>query len=418
MPHPVLFLCLVFLWPALSAAARDFALADDSASGALELHARSAVLIDAATGVVIYEKNADDPIPPASLTKLVTMEVALDEASRIGMRLDMQVRLPRAAWARNQPPRSSLMGLDDGQYVTLRDLLLGLAIPSGNDAAVAVALNFADDIPRFAGMMNDTVQKLGLKATHFVEPSGISEENITTAREFAVFCKNYIRRYPENLMRFHSVRRFDFPRPENLPPSRHRNPRTITRNNHIGPIWTYPGADGLKTGYIDESGYNLALTAERDGTRFIAVILGVPSEYGSYRGPRARDADGSALLSWGYERYRTLRVEYPQFVKARVWKGKKSLIDVVPYMPDGGTAPVGAFTIDKERGGELSFRIEMYSGVCAPLEEGGQVGDLILLDSEGELGRLSLGAAESVPPGNIFKRFFDTIGLFLTGLFS
>lgn len=256
-----------------------------------DLKARSAVLMDAATGMVLFEKNPDEQIPPASLTKLMTIYVAEKEAERRGIPLDEPVRLPKQSWAVNQPPRSSLMFLAQGQIVSLNELFLGMSIPSGNDAAVAVALNFSPTIDAFAKMMNREAVEIGMNDTVFVEPSGISEENLTTARDFAVFCREYLRLYPGNLKKYHSVTQFAYPKASNLRPSMQNRVETIVQGNHIGLIYSFDGVDGLKTGYIDESGYNIALTAERNGTRFIAVILGVPATLGSRWGVRARDAE-------------------------------------------------------------------------------------------------------------------------------
>ncbi|MDR2491789.1 MAG: D-alanyl-D-alanine carboxypeptidase, partial [Spirochaetaceae bacterium] len=267
----------------------------------LALTARAAVLLDAGSGAVLYEKNPHEQIPPASLTKLMTIHIAQRLAEIQGASLDEPVPLPPEAWAVNQPPRSSLMFLAQGQIVSLRELFLGLAIPSGNDAAVAVALNFAPTVAQFAALMNNEASRLGLHRTFFVEPSGIDENNVTTAAEFAVFCRVYIREHPENLRLYHTVPEFAYPKAENVIGGLKRRPGTILQGNHISILAEFAGADGLKTGYIDEAGYNLAATAEREGTRFIAVILGVPADLGPRRGDRARTADAKKLLEWGYE---------------------------------------------------------------------------------------------------------------------
>jgi D-alanyl-D-alanine carboxypeptidase (penicillin-binding protein 5/6) len=391
------------------------AVANSLFADVLELNARAAVMIDASTGTLLYTKNPDEKIPPASLTKLVTTHIALSEAKRRGIGLNTIMSLPPASWARNQPPRSSLMWLDEGQVVTLRELLLGLAVSSGNDAAAAIALNFAPDIAHFAQMMTAETRKLGLRNTFFVEPSGISEENWTTAREFAEFCREYIKMYPENLTEFHSVAEFDYPKSENMPPSRRNNPRTVKERNHIGLLKTYPGVDGLKTGYIDESGYNLALTAERDGTRLIVVLLGVPAGLGGYWGPRFRDADGAALLDWGYERYKTLRFVYPEFAPVRVWQGKKSYIPVNAHIEGQDPRGSGALTVPKNRGADLGYNI-ISRAVRAPFPQGTQLGMIIVSDADGELARIPLVAAEPVEKGGIFKRIWDAIMMLFSGI--
>ncbi|MDR0409998.1 MAG: D-alanyl-D-alanine carboxypeptidase, partial [Spirochaetaceae bacterium] len=328
-----------------------------------ELNARAAVLMDAATGFILFEKNPDELIPPASLTKLMTIHVAEKEAEERGIPLDEPVKLPKQSWAVNQPPRSSLMFLAQGHIVSLHELFLGMAIPSGNDAAVAVALNFSPTTDAFAKLMNREAAIMGMKNTVFVEPSGISEENLTTARDFAVFSREYIRLHPENLKKYHSVPQFAYPKASNLRPSMQNKIDTKIQNNHINLIYSFDGVDGLKTGYIDESGYNVALTAERGGTRFIAVILGVPARLGSRAGVRARDADGAALLTWGFNHFKTVRPKIASIPPAKVWKGKISKLPL--ELPEKARA----LTVLSGRGGNIRYEIKVNE-LIAPLPAG------------------------------------------------
>ncbi|GHU39792.1 hypothetical protein FACS1894190_05750 [Spirochaetia bacterium] len=372
-----------------------------------ELQALSAVLLDAATGVVLYAKNPDLPISPASLTKLMTIHVAQKEAARRGISVYDHVNIPKESWAVNQPPRSSLMFLAQGQTVNLHELFLGLAVPSGNDAAVAVALNFAPSVDGFAVMMNDEAAALGLSRTFFVEPSGISEKNITTAMEFAIFCTEYIKLHPENLKELHSVPEFAFPKIENVTAAQRNKPGTIVQGNHIGLLKTFEGVDGLKTGYIDEAGYNIALTANRDGTRFVAVLLGVPAELGSYWGSRARDRDGRALLAWGYENFKTLRLPFPKLQPVRVWKGKNKYAGIVPKGP-----PV--WTVMLDRGNDdLRWEIETFN-LTAPQTAGAQIGIIHLYDGEGKLGQMEILTESEIDKGGFFRSLWDSIVMLFT----
>ncbi|MDR1956611.1 MAG: D-alanyl-D-alanine carboxypeptidase [Treponema sp.] len=372
-----------------------------------ELSSRAASLMDAATGTFLYIKNGDDVIPPASLAKLMTIHIALAEVAQGNASLDEVVNLPRESWAVNQPPRSSLMFLGPGQTVTLRDLLLGLAIPSGNDAAVAVALRFAPTVADFVQRMNQEAQRWGLSQTHFVEPSGISEDNFTTAVEFALFCREYLHLHPETLGDYHSVKEFAYPRRENVAERYQSKPGTIVQYNHNSFLTTFPGADGLKTGYIDEAGYNIALTAEREGTRFIAVILGAPAVY---RGARIRDEDGIKLLTWAFEHYKTLRPTLDPLPPIRVWKGKEDFVEITP-------AEALEFTTLRTRGEALHWEIALTPTILAPLPQGVFVGSLVLSDAQGELRRIPLLSAHEVARGSFFKRFWDSIRLFFRSLF-
>jgi D-alanyl-D-alanine carboxypeptidase (penicillin-binding protein 5/6) len=377
-----------------------------------ELAAKAAVLMDAATGLILFEKNADEPIPPASLTKLMTINVAQKEAAARGVAFDEPMRLPSQSWAENQPPHSSLMFLGQGHVVTLHELFLGMAIPSGNDAAVAVALNFSPTTEAFARLMNREAAEIGMTNTVFKEPSGISEENLTTARDFAVFCREYLRRYPENLTKYHSVPQFTYPKPENLrlPAQIRGRSAPIVQVNHINLLYSFDGVDGLKTGFIDESGYNIALTAERDGTRFIAVILGVPASLGPGLGVRTRDADGTALLTWGFDNFKTIRPDFPPLPSAKVWKGKAD------KMPLDTPAGLRSFTVGAGRGTSgLRYEVEV-ADIAAPLPAGSSSGSITFYDDAGELARAELLTTADAEEGGFWKRLIDSVVMFFKGI--
>jgi D-alanyl-D-alanine carboxypeptidase (penicillin-binding protein 5/6) len=297
------------------------------------------------------------------------------------------------------------MFLAAGQRTSLRELLLGLAVSSGNDAAVAAALRFAPTVGDFAAHMNCEARRLGLPNTRFVEPSGISEENFSTAGEFARFCREYIRLHPESLREFHAVPDFAYPKAENLGEAFRNNPQTIVQSNRNTLLKTFPGVDGLKTGYIDEAGYNIALTAERGGTRFILVILGAPARPG---GDRIRDADGEQILSWAFESFRTIRPVLGDPEPVRLWKGKADWLNPVPAEPPEFTAPAG-------RGKSLWLSTELLDPLIAPIPADQPLGSLIISDEGGELRRIPLLAAEDHEAGGFFKRLWDSLRLFFRG---
>jgi D-alanyl-D-alanine carboxypeptidase (penicillin-binding protein 5/6) len=382
---------IVFFLIASPAAAQNFP----------ELGSRAAVVMDAATGTIVYTKNPDEEIPPASLTKLMTMHLTFREIEAGRASLDEIFTPSREGWAVNQPPLSSLMGLAAGHSVSLRDLLLGMAIFSGNDAATATALRFAPSLSGFAEIMNREAAALGLRKTRFVDASGYSEDNMTTAREFAEFCRIYIAAHPYSIRDYHSVVEFAYPRPENLPEQYRGNPGTRLRRNSITLLGRVEGVDGLKTGFIFESGYNIALTAERNSTRFIAIILGGPSGFG---GDRIRDEDGEKLINWAFANYKTIRPTSSPIVPFRVWKGKTNFVEAVPGEPL-------EFTALTERGENLSWMIEREEPLLAPLPAKSAVGSLVLYDTLGELRRIPLITTEEVERGGFFKRLFDSIRL-------
>jgi D-alanyl-D-alanine carboxypeptidase (penicillin-binding protein 5/6) len=375
-----------------------------------ELHAASAVVMDAATGAALFEKNPDAEIPPASLAKLMTMHIALTEAQSGRVSLSDIVDLPPPAWARNQPPRSSLMYLDQGQTVTLHELLLGLAIPSGNDAAVAVALHIAPSIEEFAAVMNAEARRIGLSRTRFVEPSGISEKNMTTAGEFARFCREYLRIHPETIADYHTVPAFAYPQEENLPAyQRGKTTHTIVQPNHIPLLGTFDGVDGLKTGYIDEAGFNAAVTAKQNDTRFIVVVMGIPASLGAPFGDRARAEDSRKLLEWAFAHYKTLRPPTPEVPAVRLWKSKQRFIPLRLTQDTETTALI-------ERGDGLRWEIEPVSPLVAPLPAETAAGTLRLYDKDGLLREIPLVTAEEAERGNFWRRLWDSIVLFFRSL--
>jgi D-alanyl-D-alanine carboxypeptidase (penicillin-binding protein 5/6) len=396
-------LCLAF---SLYAQSDYYAPLDDTAPALLapylaaapEIESRAAVLIDAATGTALYLKNPNEEISPASLTKLVTMHLVLNGVAAGSVSLDEPIPIGIESWALSQPPRSSLMFLAPGQLVTLREIMLGLAVSSGNDAAAAAALRFAPSLQDFAAMMTREVRRMGLSKTRFVEPSGISERNMTTAAEFTVFCREYLRLHPESLAEFHSVPSFAYPKAENVAEDFRAHPNTIVQENRNTLLKTFPGVDGLKTGYIDEAGYNIALTAERNHTRFLAVILGAPARPG---GDHIRDRDAGRLLAWAFEQFKTVRPQTGAIEPARLWKGKTKWAALELEEPPDFTAPV-------KRASSLWLSMEIDGPLIAPLPAAYPAGWLVLSDEQGEVRRVRLLTARACEPGNFFKRLWDS----------
>ena len=367
-----------------------------------ELVSLSAVVMDAATGTLVYYKNPNDEIPPASLTKLMTMHLAFKELAAGRASLNEIISPGKESWAVNQPAMSSLMYLAPGQRLSIRELLLGMAVFSGNDAATAIALRFAPSVNAFVEMMNREAAALGLTRTRFVDPSGYSEDNMTSAREFTEFCRIYLKDHPESLREYHSVREYAYPKAENVAEQYRNNPETRIQQNRNTLLGKVEGVDGFKTGYIPESGYNIALTAERNGTRFIAVILGAPAGWG---GDRIRDEDGKKLLDWAFACYKTIRPRPPAPEPSRIWKGRENYVELV-Y-----AAPL-EFTALAERGENLGWVIEREDPLIAPLPAGSHAGNLVLSDGFGELRRIPLVTAREAEKGGFFKRLFDSIRLF------
>ncbi|MCL2271715.1 MAG: D-alanyl-D-alanine carboxypeptidase [Treponema sp.] len=372
------------------------------AQTAPEINSKAAVLIDAVTGALLYSKNPDEEIPPASLTKLMTMHLLFKEIEEGGASYDEIIPVTIESWAQSQPPRSSLMFLAPGQIVTLREIMLGLAISSGNDAAVAAALRLSPSMEAFAQLMTNEARAMGLKVTRFVEASGVSEFNMTTAEEYAWFCRQYIKLHPQSMKEFHSVQEFSYPKEHNVAPAYRNNPRTIQQFNFNSLLRTFPGVDGLKTGYIDESGYNIALTAVRDFTRFILITLGAEST-------RRREADGNLLLAWAFENFKTVYPVIGEIRKERLWKGLEDEIELFLEGEIEFTSPI-------DRGNNLNYEIIIPQVLIAPLPEKHEAGFLIISDEYGELKQMPLLTARSYERGNFFKRLWHSIVLFFRKL--
>ena len=313
----------------------------------INVGADAAILIDVSNGDIIYEKNADKVIPPASMTKLFAMYVVEQEVAAGRLHYNDIIPLPPECWACNMPAHSSLMFLGKGQIVTLEELLLGLSICSGNDAAYALAYTVSGSMEEFVERMNQVAADAGLTHTHFVESSGYSEQNVTTAREMAAFCRLYILEHPDSLKRFHSVPSFTYPKEKNMAPGDRYGVQDwsnglpekitmgITQENTNPLLGRLAGCDGLKTGYIDESGYNLALTVVRDGTRFLSVTMGGKGK-DTKEGQAGRVADGSALMETAFSIFRDYDLSGLQdsyFVKVYA-SSQKAVNLVAAYNPE------------------------------------------------------------------------------------
>jgi D-alanyl-D-alanine carboxypeptidase (penicillin-binding protein 5/6) len=373
------------------------------------LNARSAILIDAAIGAVLYEKEADLALPPASLAKLVTLHVVMEEIKAGRLSPDELIEINAKDCSPYIPYGSSLMYLQPGMKVSVRDLMLGAAVVSGNDAAYALARRVAGSNERFAEMMNSAVRKLGFDRMTFVEPSGLSERNLVTARDFALFCKKYIELHPEALKELHSVKSIHFPRPEHATAQYHPD-GIIIQYNRNPLIFSYEGADGLKTGYIIEVGYNMAATAMRNGNRFIAVLLGGSST--SYaNGTTLRTKDTKALLDWAFANFSTARPGYIMPKPLRVWFGAPIHVQPEPY----GEAAV---TVPAALASRVTARIDTPKSVKAPLHKDDKIGRIVYEIDNKEIASVDLVSPQEIARGGFFRTVLDSVLRFFAYIFG
>jgi len=267
------------------------------------------LLMDATTGRVLVEQNADERLPPASLTKLMTAYILAEEIDAGRLSLDDVVPVSRTAWSQNPTFRgSSLMWIEPGKEVTVGQLEKGIVISSGNDATVAIAEHIAGSEEAFAGMMNNYAQELGMASTFFVNSHGLPDpEHLTTARDLATLASATIRNHPdryevyrEKSYTYNDIKQF--------------NRNLLLRED--------PSVDGLKTGYTSVAGYGLVASAQRDGMRLISVVLGSQST-------RSRKAETRSLLNYGFRFYETVEPVTPEVSlgQLRVWKGITDRVD-------------------------------------------------------------------------------------------
>ena len=364
--------------------------------------ARWFAILDFARGELLFALNPDEPIPPASLTKLMTMRLALEAVKNGKIRLDDIVDIRHEEV--NLPYGSSLMYLQAGMRVPFDDLIRGMAVISGNDAALAVARVLGGSTEGFANLMNAEAAKMGLPTTRFVEPSGLSERNMTTAAEMAAFSRRYLLDEPKAIEDYHARFSMEFPRAEVMPEGVPAPEAKILLRNRNNLLFSYNGCDGLKTGFIRESGYNQVATAEREGSRFIVVTMGGASVEG-------RNIAGTRLLDWAFTNWRTVNPKLPELPAVRTWGGASPTVELL-------AAETGPFTVPRQFAQNVSIRVEAETETMAPVLAGQQLGSLVYLSGNRVLRRVDLLATSDVPQGNFFIRLRDALARFFRDLFS
>ena len=381
--------------------------------------ARSAVLIDAASGALLFAKAPDQSIPPASLTKLVAIYTAMQAIERGEISLADVVLPPKESWAVHMPPGSSLMFLGKNQQLTVEELMRGMAVVSGNDAAVALAIHTAGSVPAFVALMNKTVEELGLKDTHFEDVNGLSEYNCTTARDFARFSAVYVHKYPEHLTLFHSIRQLRYPQPHNM-----LKPQPAITQHATNTLLTkLEGCDGLKTGFIYESGFNIALTAQRKGVRFIAVILG-GSGRNSAEGKHIREENGKALMEWAFSNFSTMYAQdFSVAVPAIPVAGAQeppNRTALLPHLFDLNSTGA-AFTVPFSAAAFLQHKAAIQTQVivptalAAPITKGQKIGKIRFFTEIGSehtiLAEFPLVSDKTITQGSALRWRYDMIAL-------
>jgi len=347
------------------------------------LDAKSYILLDFDSGRVLGEQNPDQRVEPASITKVMTVYVAFDAIRQKRASLDAQVPISEKAWRQGKDSSESRMFLEVGKTAKLEDLLRGIVIQSGNDAAVAVAEFLGGSEDGFAQIMNHYAQTLGMKNTHYADASGMpNPEHYTTARDIATLSSALIRNFPD-LYKMFAEREFTY--------------HGIHQQNRNGLLGTDPSVDGIKTGHTESAGYCLAASAKRGNMRLISVVMGTPSI-------KAREAQNAALLSHGFTFYETTRLANP-LLKPRIYKSGE------------GTAPVGLardiyVTVPRGEAAGLKMQTKLNQPLVAPLAAGQPVGEWTVTTAAGDsVARAPLVALKAVPQAGWWTTLTDSIAL-------
>ena len=361
-----------------------------------EVALKSYILVDAASGEVLASQNPDEPMHPASLTKMMTAYLAEMELAAGNIKLDDQVLVSEKAWSLG----GSTMFIEVGERVSVEDLLKGIIIISGNDASVAMAEYIAGSEDAFAQLMTSTAQRLGMNNTQFQNASGWPvADHYSSARDLATLSKHIVEDFPEQYG-LYAEKYFQY----GVDKKTGKPLRRQANRNRL--LWTNPHVDGLKTGHIEDTGYHLAVTSKRDGRRLIVVLLGSSGE-------KQRADDAQKLLTYGFRFFENVDVkkagEPLQTVK--VWKGA---IDDIPV----GITEDLIVTVPRGTGKNLTASLVIDPKLEAPIARGQTVGTVKVMLDDDVVREVPLTAMQSVEPGGFFKRLWDSIVLFFTGLLA
>jgi D-alanyl-D-alanine carboxypeptidase (penicillin-binding protein 5/6) len=346
-----------------------------------EISAKGYLLIDATSGAVLVENNADEQLAPASLTKMMTSYIVGREIAAGNVALNDKVLVSENAWARNFPD-SSKMFIEVGTYVTVQDLNRGIIIQSGNDACVAIAEHIAGSEDAFADLMNAYAEKLGMFGSNFRNSHGLPDpEHYTTPRDMALLAKALINDVPEEYA-IYAEKEFTY--------------NNIKQYNRNSLLWDRSlNVDGIKTGHTSEAGYSLVSSATRDDMRLIAVVMGTRSE-------QARKAESKKLLNYGFRFYETVKplAAGETLVSQRVWYGDRENIDL-------GTLSDISVTIARGRAKDLKAEFELSQTLEAPVNKGDQVGRIHFILEGEDIADVPLVALHDVEQGGWFSRLID-----------
>ncbi|HEU0233715.1 MAG TPA: D-alanyl-D-alanine carboxypeptidase family protein [Gallionella sp.] len=347
------------------------------------LSAKSYLLYDYTSGQILVNQNADARMEPASLTKLMTAYLVFDALKHGTLSPEQYLTVPTAA-VRGISGESRML-LKAGQSVTVGELLRGLIVQSGNDAAVTLALNIAGSEAGFVDLMNKEAKRLGMNNTHFANPVGLPDaQHYSSASDLALLAAAIVRDYPQHYALF-GLRDYTF--------------NNVAQANRNRLLWIDPYADGLKTGHTETAGYCLVGSAKRDNRRLISVLLGAASD-------NLRATESQKLLNFGFQYFDAVRLyqKNQPVTSVRIWKGTKSHLKV-------GFRQDLFLTIPKGKLAQLKAAMETRQPILAPVSGGQQLGVLKLTLDGKPYAEFPLAALEDAPLANVFSRGWDSIRL-------
>lgn len=350
--------------------------------------AKSYILIDASSGEVLVEKNADQQLPPASLTKLMSSYIVNNELAYQNIREDERVRVSVKAWKTG----GSKMFIREGTYVQVIDLLKGLIIQSGNDATIALAEHISGTEEAFVDVMNQYAEQIGMANTLYKNSTGLpAAGHVSTARDLSKLAQQMINDHPERYS-LYSEKEFTY--------------NNIKQSNRNLLLFWDPKVDGLKTGHTEEAGYCLVSSAVQNDMRLIAVVMGAKSE-------RARARESQKLLTYGFRYFETHRLfeDGQQMQTSDVWLGQKNTFEL-------GVQDGVYITIPRGQKGNLDVQYSIDEIIKAPVKKGLEYGR-IKVELEGRtLVDKPMVAMEDVEEAGLLARLWDHIRLFFFSLFT
>ena len=341
------------------------------------------LLIDLDSDAVLAQKDSEQRLEPASLTKIMTAYAVFREINDGSVKLSDEVLVSEKAW---KTP-GSRMFIEVNKRVSVEELLKGMIIQSGNDASVALAEHVAGSEEAFANLMNEHARRLGMKNTHFVNATGLPDpEHYTTPHDIVLVTEASIREFPE-FYKMYAVKEYTF--------------NGIRQHNRNNLLWHDESVDGVKTGHTEAAGYCLVASAKRDGMRLVSVVMGTDSE-------KARIRESKSLLNYGFRFYETHRLygASDRLTRSRVWMGEQEQVAL-------GLEKDLYVTIPRHQYERLNARTEIQPQIEAPLIQGQRVGEVVVeLDGE-VITRRALVALEDVPEGGIWRSMVDSVLMML-----